>query len=397
MNPVHVVDGSGLEDGAHQDGQLGIVWNTATHVEGSTSWLQLDLGDIFDIAALKMWNYHSSVYTDDRRGLKSFTLEVWSAKESWSTVAKRVHLARAGRSVSSDPYYGFAFKAVPDALPAPYDQGSSDVVSWLPLKARYLRLTNLENYGESKWGNSYGLSELKVFRRLEAAVEKPKSAAPAEAHAEEAAEGAGGGGNRGEDRAGTTTQPEGLERAGQESEARRPSTPAPAAHGSPRHLHNTTFSAGRQPDLEEIDLALLDQRVQIPIVIVAVVFVGFAVTALWKRRWAGHKSSESAGEEDNFTSQEALINADGAEKVNVADSDSDSDGQGTRGVGCGGGIRSSMLRKLRSSSSMRSNSMRSPRPVNRRSPGQSPTRGAGAATPASPYSAKNPRQGRSNR
>jgi hypothetical protein len=363
------------------------VWNTATNVKGgNASWLQLDLGDTYDIDALKFWNYHSKASTDDRRGLKTFTLMAWGANESWSVVSRGVHLARAGRS-ASDPYYGFAYKAVHDALPPPFDQGSSDVVSWLPVTARYLRLTDFENYGVSKWGNGYGLSEIKIFRLAEATTPEPSVA-------EEAT---------------TTREKQGLltdrdEEDGSSSSSEEPRPVArttDSAHRPHRHLHNGTF-AGPPAGAEEAHGVFLDEAGFLPIVLLGVLCLGWIAVALWKKRcpellpckpW-GHKSGCEPlcveEEQAALSSQEARYKkAAQKEDAVPSESDSENDGPGSAaGVRCSGGLRRSMFERLR-----RGASMRSPRGVSPRGGGRGATSPKGATAPVSPYPRSSKRNG----
>lgn len=373
MSPDHLVDGSGLKEGAHQDGQLGIVWNTATNVKGgNASWLQLDLGDTYDIAALKFWNYHSTASTDDRRGLKTFTLMAWGANESWSTVSTGVHLARAGRS-ASDPYYGFAYKAAPNALPSPFDQGSSDVVSWLPLTARYLRLTDLENYGVCKWGNGYGLSEIKIFRIAEATTTTEPSVA------EEAT-------TTREKRALLTDRDE--EDVSSSSEEPRPvASTTDSARKPHHHPHKGTFAGPPAGAEEEADVVFLDEAGVLPIVLLGVTCLGWIAFALWRKccpellpckPW-GRKSGCDplcVEEEEALSSQEARYK-EAAQKEDAVPSESESEDEAPSQKCSVGGLRRSMFQRL-------SRGIRSPRGVSPRG-GRRPTSPRGSTAPVSPY------------
>jgi hypothetical protein len=182
---AHAADGVGLDSRGRSATsrfearrRLPGVWNTASGAN-SSSWFQLDLGNDTALAALKIWNYRhehhnsSASFRERCHGLRNFSVQAY-VNSSWITLVKDVALGRAGEDGAEEPYDGHAYKAVKSALPPPYDRGTSEIVEWLPVTTRLLRLTDLTHYGAAGNGSCYGLSEVKAFRQQARLLHAPK-------------------------------------------------------------------------------------------------------------------------------------------------------------------------------------------------------------------------------
>lgn len=146
------INGDGLnafgEHGTHNE-QL---WHTNVRTSPAESWYQVDLGGVYQLAALRLWN-HNGVdphgVSETHRGIRS--ADIWvsetgagdpqSQPEAWTLIARRQEFQQAPGAAN---YTGerIDFPAVP---------------------GRYVRLDNLTNFGSDRHGDCVGFSEVRFY------------------------------------------------------------------------------------------------------------------------------------------------------------------------------------------------------------------------------------------
>ena len=142
----HVVDGSGLTGLAHDNGGgNGTMWLTSggTQAYGpkdADPWIEFDLGAVYTIDSIRVWNMNHSANTD--RGVKDLAIEYGNTAALGSTLAGVTQFAQAS---GLSTYEGEIFD-------------SGDFTSF---QARFIRF-EIVNDANRNWGDDdfTGLSEV---------------------------------------------------------------------------------------------------------------------------------------------------------------------------------------------------------------------------------------------
>lgn len=144
--PTYVINGSGFNEtaGTHgtSNGNNDSVWRS-----GSADWFVMDLGSLYNVADVKIWNYNGSSYTN--RGLKQIDIlfsvedDAYSAgvdfsNGKWVEVVADHELAQAP---GTDSY-----------------AGADPIVLATPKNARFIGIRIDSNHG----GSERGLSEIRI-------------------------------------------------------------------------------------------------------------------------------------------------------------------------------------------------------------------------------------------
>jgi len=74
----HLVNGSGLTAGQHNTNPDGFMWHTANEVAGA--WVVFDLGAVYQVNSIDVWNHNSSIGVNEtRRGINALTVQYGNA------------------------------------------------------------------------------------------------------------------------------------------------------------------------------------------------------------------------------------------------------------------------------------------------------------------------------
>lgn len=134
------------------DGDGAGMWRTGAN-PGADNWIQLDLGAVYPLGKMLVWNYNQPGEMD--KGVKNARIQYSADGVAWTT------LGGAGRTVHFKQASGTADEKASN-WQAPIDFAGAP--------ARYVRLApdakaNIGNWGDSGTdGPSFGLSEIRIYR-----------------------------------------------------------------------------------------------------------------------------------------------------------------------------------------------------------------------------------------
>lgn len=149
-----LIDGSGLTGGQHTGAVEPNMWlstGDAFGGEDTDPWVLFDLGDVYTINIIQVWNYNENPPNLTARGVDEVIVEYGTTVALGSTVAGITNFAQAS---GANTYTGETFNA------------------FVPFNARYIRFDIESNHGGDN--NFYGLSEVQFDGTL---VPEPSSLA----------------------------------------------------------------------------------------------------------------------------------------------------------------------------------------------------------------------------
>ncbi|MEX1224602.1 MAG: hypothetical protein WEA31_08650, partial [Pirellulales bacterium] len=146
------IDGKGLngfgEHGTHNES----LWHTNIRTAPAASWYQVDLGAVYQLSALRLWNYNGvdpHGVSETHRGIR--TADIWvsetgqgdpqSTPEAWQLLRRQQDFAQA----PGKPNY------------------TGERIDFAPTAARFVRLDNLSNFGSDRHGDCVGFSEVRFY------------------------------------------------------------------------------------------------------------------------------------------------------------------------------------------------------------------------------------------
>ena len=151
---AYLIDGSGLTGNQHTGGVEPNMWlSSGTSFGGDDldPWVLFDLGDVYTINSIQVWNYNENPPNLTGRGVNAVSVDYGSTAALGSTVAGITNFTQA---TGANTYTGETFNA------------------FSPFNARYIKFDIDSNHGGDN--NFYGLSEVKFDGTL---VPEPSSLA----------------------------------------------------------------------------------------------------------------------------------------------------------------------------------------------------------------------------
>lgn len=162
--PENTANSSGFDQNAsgdwHHTTSGGTMWNTS----GGLGWIAYDLGDVYDLDFMHIWNYneHGGWW---QRGAK--TVDVYTA--TTGTLASPDYGAKIG-TISIGPgngtnnYFGHNFKvnAAAGAVPSDYDAGEISTAGFEIPAARFVKFDVQDTHNTASYTGT-GLSEVRFF------------------------------------------------------------------------------------------------------------------------------------------------------------------------------------------------------------------------------------------
>lgn len=160
----NTIDGSGISTVGGKivhDNVSGNMWNTTG---GSTGWITYDLGAIYDLDFIHLWNFNEGGGWY-QRGAK--TIDIYTA--TTGTLASPDFGVKAGtivldQAAGTSNYYGHNFRFGPTAptTPAAYDAGSITQAPFALPSARFVKFDVLDTYNTASF-DGVGLSEVQFI------------------------------------------------------------------------------------------------------------------------------------------------------------------------------------------------------------------------------------------
>lgn len=170
QTPTHLIDGSGmsgqasLSDTHDNHNSAFTMWHTGAN-PGETAWVQVDLGDIYPLDEMYIWNLNQQNHAG--RGLKNVRIEYSLNGSSWTalTVPEGMKFQEGG-----DAAYPFQLARASGqngCAATNLNDGKNTPVRFDGAEARYVRITAQPEVGNGSWGEEYfGLSELCFTRKM---------------------------------------------------------------------------------------------------------------------------------------------------------------------------------------------------------------------------------------
>lgn len=132
---IYSVNGAGLTGNTHSNGASGVAWMA----NASTGFITYDLGGIYPITGLKVWNYNETAAGNTDRGFKDVVITYGNTVALGSTLSAITTFAQAS---GLNTYTGQTF------------------TNFAPFNARFIRITGTSNYGDA---TQSGLSEVQFL------------------------------------------------------------------------------------------------------------------------------------------------------------------------------------------------------------------------------------------
>lgn len=178
--PINTINNSGmtgtksLEDLHDADSSANTMWHTASN-PGEKAWIQYDLGDIYKLDELYIWNMNQGgAEINRKRALKNVKIEYskTGVDGSW------VELSPEEDMVFPDAMEGYPFQLAPTKgeanMPATnLNDGKNTPVRFNGKEARFVKITAAPVPGEGTWGDVYyGLSEVRFTSTIDRDIYK---------------------------------------------------------------------------------------------------------------------------------------------------------------------------------------------------------------------------------
>lgn len=129
----HAVNGNGLSNGKHGTLAVGNMWRSIEHNAEQVGWIQFDLGGVYTLARMHVWNYNGHTPT----GMKDADIKLSADGISWTSWSETF-----AQASGSSNYTGFD-------------------VSLKNISARYVRIESNSNHASGFFSTtSVGLSEV---------------------------------------------------------------------------------------------------------------------------------------------------------------------------------------------------------------------------------------------
>jgi len=158
-----------LQDVHRVDSSANDMWHTANNPAGN-AWVEVDLGKVYPLDELWIWNLNQSGATNVKRGLRNVKIEYSTDNNDWQALTPPEDMVFLE---AADPDYPFQLKQGTglDAMSATnLNDGHSSPVRFNGEEARYVRITAHPTKGNGSWGDSYfGLAELRFTSQLKLA------------------------------------------------------------------------------------------------------------------------------------------------------------------------------------------------------------------------------------
>ncbi len=170
QNPNQVINGSGmsgmdsLQDLHDNNGSARTMWHT-TNNPGENAWIQVDLGDIYTLDEMWIWNLNQE--SNMIRGLKNVKIEFSEDNQTWQELLPEEGIEFSDPLTEGYPFQ-FAKASGNETIGATnLNDGKDTPVRFNGLKARYVKITAAPTPGEGSWGDTYfGLSELRFTEKF---------------------------------------------------------------------------------------------------------------------------------------------------------------------------------------------------------------------------------------
>jgi hypothetical protein len=143
----HIVDGSGLSGGQHNNGANNVTWLSGGNCCGSaidpSPWVEFDLGAVYTINSFHVWNYNEAAGGGlHTRGVRDVAINYGTTAALGSTVPGITQFAQANglNTYAGEDFSGFA-----------------------PFNAQFIRFDIASGINVGNWGDTntfYGLSEV---------------------------------------------------------------------------------------------------------------------------------------------------------------------------------------------------------------------------------------------
>jgi tetratricopeptide (TPR) repeat protein len=137
----HIIDGTGLSDQdtdglQEHDETKESVW--LSNKNDMTSWLEFDLGDVYELGSILLWNYNERGHS--QRGVRQADISIWTLETGWQRILDDFEFAEAEGS---------------------FDHDKPDHVRLDGVKAQKVRFDDLVSFSDDK---HVGLSEVQFFQ-----------------------------------------------------------------------------------------------------------------------------------------------------------------------------------------------------------------------------------------
>ncbi|MGI6270061.1 MAG: discoidin domain-containing protein [Candidatus Howiella sp.] len=170
QTPTHLIDGSGmsgqasLSDTHDNHNSAFTMWHTDAN-PGETAWVQVDLGDIYPLDEMYVWNLNQQNHTE--RGLKNVRIEYSLSGASWTELTPPEGVTFPEATDTDYPFQLAKASGQNGCTATNLNDGSNTPVSFDGAVARYVRITAQPEVGNGSWGEEYfGLSELRFTRKM---------------------------------------------------------------------------------------------------------------------------------------------------------------------------------------------------------------------------------------
>ena len=149
VGPERVLDGSGLDDQDRHSIDARDMWLVCPDA-GTALWIQFDLGSVYKLHEIVVWNYNAEFEALLGFGIKDVTLDYSSDGDAWTTLGDITLTQATGEA----------------------DYAANTTIDLAGVPVRYVRLTVNSGYGMM---GQYGLSEVR-FLSIPAQARNPEPA-----------------------------------------------------------------------------------------------------------------------------------------------------------------------------------------------------------------------------
>ena len=170
QTPTHLIDGSGMmgqssvSDTHDNHHSAFTMWHTGAN-PGDTAWVQIDLGDIYPLDEMYIWNLNQTNHVE--RGLKNVRIEYSLSGTNWTELMPEEEMTFLESGSADYPFQFAKASGQNGCAPTNLNDGKNTPVNFDGAVARYVRITAQPEVGQGSWGEEYfGLSELRFTRKM---------------------------------------------------------------------------------------------------------------------------------------------------------------------------------------------------------------------------------------